>query len=68
MEVKQQENVRFLITVQTPYDGGVFRIKLILGEDYPQTPPKGHSPSPLTPHRPFINILKFLREIFQDSF
>eukprot|EP00246_Nothoceros_aenigmaticus_P005987 TRINITY_DN1863_c0_g1_i1.p1 TRINITY_DN1863_c0_g1~~TRINITY_DN1863_c0_g1_i1.p1 ORF type:complete len:249 (-),score=51.47 TRINITY_DN1863_c0_g1_i1:267-1013(-) len=26
----------------TPYEGGVFRLKLILGQDFPQTPPKGY--------------------------
>jgi ubiquitin-conjugating enzyme E2 S len=25
----------------TPYEGGVFRMKLILSHDFPQTPPKG---------------------------
>eukprot|EP00850_Spirogloea_muscicola_P015353 SM000117S25473 [mRNA] locus=s117:75274:77093:- [translate_table: standard] len=27
--------------VGTPYDGGVFRMKLVLNQDYPHTPPKG---------------------------
>lgn len=26
----------------TPYEGGVFRMKLILSHDFPQTPPKGN--------------------------
>ncbi|KAH7279734.1 hypothetical protein KP509_37G033800 [Ceratopteris richardii] len=26
----------------TPYEGGVFRMKLILGQDFPQMPPKGY--------------------------
>ncbi|CAG0914071.1 unnamed protein product [Notodromas monacha] len=26
----------------TPYAGGLFKIRLILGKDYPQTPPKGY--------------------------
>ncbi|CAM6036170.1 unnamed protein product [Sphagnum compactum] len=26
----------------TPYEGGVFRMKLILSHDFPQTPPKGY--------------------------
>jgi ubiquitin-conjugating enzyme E2 S len=26
----------------TPYEGGVFRMKLILSNDFPQTPPKGY--------------------------
>ncbi|CAM6129434.1 unnamed protein product [Calypogeia fissa] len=26
----------------TPYEGGVFRMKLILSQDFPQTPPKGY--------------------------
>ncbi|KAL3689310.1 hypothetical protein R1sor_015619 [Riccia sorocarpa] len=26
----------------TPYEGGVFRMKLVLSEDFPQTPPKGY--------------------------
>ncbi|BBN09191.1 ubiquitin-conjugating enzyme E2 S [Marchantia polymorpha subsp. ruderalis] len=26
----------------TPYEGGVFRMKLILNQDFPQTPPKGY--------------------------
>ncbi len=27
----------------TPYEGGVFRMKLMLGEDFPTAPPKGES-------------------------
>ena len=26
----------------TPYEGGVFRIKLVLGSDYPSAPPRGY--------------------------
>ena len=26
---------------QTPYEGGTWRIKLVLGQDYPQAPPRG---------------------------
>lgn len=26
----------------TPYAGGFFRIKLVLGKDFPQTPPKAY--------------------------
>jgi len=26
---------------KTPYEGGVFRMKLVLGQDYPQAPPRG---------------------------
>ncbi|XP_033631090.1 ubiquitin-conjugating enzyme E2 S-like [Asterias rubens] len=26
----------------TPYAGGIFRIKLVLGKDFPRTPPKGY--------------------------
>ena len=26
---------------QTPYEGGTFRMKLVLGQDYPQAPPRG---------------------------
>ena len=26
----------------TPFEGGVFKIKLVLPSDYPQAPPKGH--------------------------
>ena len=26
----------------TPYEGGIFRVKLVLGKDYPATPPKGY--------------------------
>lgn len=26
---------------QTPFEGGVFRVKLVLGSDFPQSPPKG---------------------------
>lgn len=25
----------------TPYEGGLFRVKLVLGKDYPTAPPKG---------------------------
>jgi len=27
--------------VDTPYDGGVFRVKLVLGSDFPSAPPRG---------------------------
>lgn len=27
--------------VGTPYEGGVFRVKLVLGSEYPAAPPKG---------------------------
>lgn len=27
--------------VGTPYEGGVFRVKLVLGSDFPSAPPKG---------------------------
>jgi len=27
----------------TPYDGGVFRVRLVLGREYPAAPPKGAS-------------------------
>ena len=30
-----------LETVGTPYAGGVFRVKLTFGADFPQAPPKG---------------------------
>mmetsp|Transcript_9337 Transcript_9337/g.15862 ORF Transcript_9337/g.15862 Transcript_9337/m.15862 type:complete len:188 (-) Transcript_9337:416-979(-) len=26
---------------ETPYEGGTFRMKLVLGQDYPQAPPRG---------------------------
>ena len=26
---------------QTPYEGGAWRIKLVLGQDFPNSPPKG---------------------------
>jgi len=29
----------------TPFDGGVFKIKLVLPSDYPQAPPKGVRPT-----------------------
>lgn len=28
--------------VGTPYEGGLFRMKLVLGQDFPQAPPKGY--------------------------
>lgn len=28
--------------VDTPYEGGLFRVKLVLPQDYPQNPPKGY--------------------------
>lgn len=31
----------FLCLAGTPYEGGVFRMKLVLSQDFPQTPPKG---------------------------
>jgi hypothetical protein len=27
--------------VQTPYEGGIFKLKLVLGAEYPAAPPKG---------------------------
>lgn len=29
------------ITEETPFEGGTWRIKLVLGQDYPQAPPRG---------------------------
>lgn len=29
---------------KTPYEGGKFRVKLVLGSDYPAAPPKGLYP------------------------
>jgi hypothetical protein len=29
--------------VGTPYDGGSFKIKLVIGADYPSAPPKGEA-------------------------
>lgn len=33
--------VRSFLLGGTPYEGGVFRIKLALGKDFPAAPPKG---------------------------
>lgn len=30
-----------LSTAGTPYEGGLFRVKLVLGKDFPAVPPKG---------------------------
>ena len=30
-----------LATAGTPYEGGLFRMKIVLGEDFPTAPPKG---------------------------
>lgn len=30
--------------VGTPYEGGLFKVKLIIGSDYPSAPPKGEPP------------------------
>lgn len=30
----------FVLSAGTPYAGGVFKVKLALGKDFPQTPPK----------------------------
>lgn len=30
------------VSACTPYSGGAFRIKLILGKDFPSAPPKGY--------------------------
>jgi ubiquitin-conjugating enzyme E2 S len=32
-----------LFSVGTPYEGGLFRVKLKLGADFPRAPPKGWS-------------------------
>jgi ubiquitin-conjugating enzyme E2 S len=29
------------VTAGTPYEGGFFKVKLILGADFPQSPPQG---------------------------
>lgn len=29
------------LTAGTPYEGGLFRVKLVLGKDFPAAPPKG---------------------------
>ena len=31
----------FLLSAGTPYAGGLFRVKLVLGKDFPRVPPKG---------------------------
>jgi ubiquitin-protein ligase len=33
------------LAVDTPYQGGAFRVKLKLGAEFPAAPPKGSSPS-----------------------
>lgn len=33
------------VAVDTPFFGGVFKMKLVLPSDYPHTPPKGKFPS-----------------------
>lgn len=41
--VFQRLTILFLtITAGTPYAGGFFRAKLVLGKDFPQTPPKAY--------------------------
>jgi len=32
--------LNIFVSAGTPYAGGVFRVKLALGKDFPQTPPK----------------------------
>ena len=31
------------LTAGTPYEGGLFRVKLVLGKDFPAAPPKGRT-------------------------
>jgi hypothetical protein len=35
--------VHVVVAADTPYEGGVFRVKLALGNEYPAGPPKGLS-------------------------
>lgn len=42
-----EENIREIYAdidgpTGTPFEGGVFRVKLLLGEDFPDAPPKGY--------------------------
>ena len=32
----------FSILAGTPYEGGAFKMKLVLGKDFPQSPPRGN--------------------------
>jgi ubiquitin-protein ligase len=34
-------------SAQTPYQGGVFRMKLVFGPDFPAAPPKGYFITPI---------------------
>lgn len=43
----QEENIREIFAdiegpIGTPFEGGVFRVKLLLGDDFPEAPPKGY--------------------------
>ena len=36
-----------VMTAQTPYEGGFFKIKLVFGHDFPSAPPKGFFITPI---------------------
>ncbi len=36
--------IRYDVAVGTPFEGGVFKMKLVLGSDFPNAPPKGMPP------------------------
>ena len=44
-----KQRIRYVIGVAegTPFEGGVFKMKLVLGSEFPTAPPKGVSLSPL---------------------
>ena len=31
----------YSVSADTPYEGGIFKMKLVLGKDFPQSPPRG---------------------------
>ncbi|CAN0008169.1 unnamed protein product, partial [Heterosigma akashiwo] len=39
--------VMFVAAEGTPYEGGMFRVKIVLSEDYPASPPKGYFLTPI---------------------
>jgi len=55
------ESLTTNFVVGTPYEGGIFRCKLVVDSEFPQKPPKGIL------HQNFIKIGYFLTKIFHPN-
>jgi ubiquitin-protein ligase len=50
--------------VGTPYEGGIFKCKLVIENDFPQKPPKGKSLAKLIFIYWFFNLSEVVKKFF----